>query len=105
MTIGEVAAISEKGIGMPNIFRNLSPNVVFVTLLLCVVIAAYVGRQEYRHATQIELAKECAEQALWLAGKTAEDSSAAVLAFSKLCADVGGPDQAKEWLAKGRATR
>lgn len=90
---------------MTNIFKSLNPNVVFVTLLSCVGIAAYVGRQEYRDATQIELAKKCAEQALWLAGKTAEDSSAAALAFSKMCVDVGGPDQAKEWLAKGRSTR
>lgn len=90
---------------MTESLKRLNPNVVFVTAVACVAIAAFVGRHEYQIHYRSDLEKECAEQALWLAGKTMEDSSSAAVAFSKLCVDAGGAEKAKAWIFKGRSAR
>lgn len=91
---------------MPDFFKRLNPNVVFVTIVALLVFGAYVGRQEYRDAERLSREAECAKQSVWALGGSAGSGVQAndIIGFgtlTSLCIQSGGTDEYQKWIKQG----
>lgn len=84
--------------------KGLSPNVVFITIVVAVFGCMYVGWKEFRAVQHQALVKECAEFSLELLGAAHGDGTSFALKYAKLCVDVGGQKEALKWLSKGTSS-
>lgn len=91
---------------MANFFRRLNPNVVLVTIIALIVIAAYIGRQEYLDAKRTLVEAQCAAQSLVILGGldgSGYDTND-IIGFgtiTSLCVQSGGIEQYQEWIKLG----
>ena len=88
---------------MANFFRRLNPNVVLVTIIALIVIAAYIGRQEYLDAKRKLVEAQCARQSLYQIGRS-DYQMGDIISFgtiTSLCIQSGGVDEYYEWVKVG----
>ena len=91
---------------MTQFFKRLNPNVVFVTVIALIVIAAYIGRQEYLDAERTSVEAQCAAQSLVILGGLDGSGYDAndIIGFgtiTSLCVQSGGIEQYQEWIKLG----
>lgn len=90
---------------MASFFKRLNPNVVFVTIIALIVIAAYIGRQEYLDAERTSVEAQCAAQSLVILGGLDSSVDANdIIGFgtiTSLCVQSGGIQQYQEWMKLG----
>jgi hypothetical protein len=88
---------------MAQFFKRLNPNVVFVTVIALIVIAAYIGRQEYLDAQRTSVEAQCAKQSVYqIGGSTLQ--MADIISYgtiTSLCIQSGGVDEYYEWVKVG----
>jgi hypothetical protein len=84
-------------------FKSLNPNVVFITFIALIVIAAYIGRQEYVDAKRTLVEAQCARQSLYQIGRS-DYQMGDIISFgtiTSLCIQSGGVDEYYEWVKVG----
>lgn len=85
---------------MAHFFQRLNPNVVFVTIIALIVIATYVGRQEYLDSKRTSVEAECAKQSVYQMVMGTAD----IIPFgtiTSLCIQSGGFDEYYEVVKLG----
>ncbi len=90
---------------MASFFKRLNPNVVFVTVIALIVIAAYIGRQEYLNAERTSVEAQCAKQSIIMFGWAGIDVQAdhviALGTITSMCIQSGGVDEYSKWVKVG----
>lgn len=85
---------------MAYFFKRLNPNVVFVTIIALIVIAAHMGRQEYLDAKRRLIEANCARESLSLLSGYDGDNFIAFDTFTSLCIQSGGIDEYQKWIKR-----
>ena len=88
---------------MDYFLKRLNPNVVFVTIIAFIVIAAHMGRQEYLDAKRTLVEAQCARQSLYQIGRS-DYQMGDIISFgtiTSLCIQSGGVDEYFEWVKVG----
>jgi hypothetical protein len=89
---------------MANFFKRLNPNVVFVTIIALIVIAAYIGRKEYLDAKRTLVEAQCAKNSVYQIARGSDLQIADIISFgtiTSLCIQSGGVDEYYEWVKVG----